>query len=292
VAVVAHRKKTLGGGLTELRSVLAEQGVSDPLWFEVPKSKKAPARVRAAVEAGADIVFVWGGDGMVQRCVDALRGSDVPIAILPAGTANLFATNLGLPRDISEAVRIGLHGARRRIDTGVLNGERFVVMAGAGFDARMIAHADGGMKERDGKLAYAWPGARSIGAQRARAEIKVDGNRWFRGRVSCVLVGNVSHIVGGIEVFKESRPDDGRLELGVVTAGTMTEWARVLTRMVAGRAERSRFVSVTSAKKIDVRFDRKMPYELDGGARGSTRRLKIKVVPGGVGICVPDAVDE
>ena len=74
------------------------EGVDDPLWFEVPKSRKAPKRVRAALDAGADLVIVWGGDGMVQRCIDALAGSDAAIAIIPAGTANLFASNLGIPR--------------------------------------------------------------------------------------------------------------------------------------------------------------------------------------------------
>ena len=62
-------------------------------------------------------MFVWGGDGMVQRCIDALAGSDATLAIVPAGTANLLATNLGIPKDIDEAVEIGLHGARRRSST-------------------------------------------------------------------------------------------------------------------------------------------------------------------------------
>mgnify|MGYP000034054683 CR=1 FL=1 len=78
VAVVAHSGKTLGGGLDELRSVLAHAGVDTPLWYEVPKSKKAPARVRKAIDKGADLVFVWGGDGMVQRCIDTLAGM-VPV---------------------------------------------------------------------------------------------------------------------------------------------------------------------------------------------------------------------
>jgi hypothetical protein len=75
---------------------------------------------------------------MVQRCIDAVAGSSVTIAILPAGTANLLATNLGIPKDLAEAVAIGLHGSRRFLDVGVLNGERFAVMAGAGFDARIM----------------------------------------------------------------------------------------------------------------------------------------------------------
>src|SRR5947207_3814531 len=102
VAVVAHREKKLGGGLSELRQTLAASGVNDPLWFEVPKSSKAPKLVRRAVKLGADMVFVWGGDGMVQRCIDALAGTGVAIAILPAGTANLLATELGIPKDLAQ----------------------------------------------------------------------------------------------------------------------------------------------------------------------------------------------
>src|SRR5512133_1955633 len=99
VAVVAHRDKKLGGGLSELRQTLAASGVNDPLWFEVPKSAKAPKCIRRAIKQGADLVFVWGGDGMVQRSIDAVvdGGYEVPIAILPAGTANLLAKNLEIP---------------------------------------------------------------------------------------------------------------------------------------------------------------------------------------------------
>src|SRR3954449_10603993 len=100
VAVVAHSEKHLDGGLPELRTLLADAGVADPLWFEVAKSKRAPKRARLAVEQGADLVLVWGGDGMVQRTVDALAGSNATVGILPAGTANLLATNLGIPMNL------------------------------------------------------------------------------------------------------------------------------------------------------------------------------------------------
>ena len=116
VAVVAHSGKTLGGGLLELRRLLEAEGVTDLLWTEVPKSRKAPAQVQRALDEGAELVFAWGGDGMVQRCVDVLAGSETSLAIIPAGTANLFATNLGIPKDIEQAVALGLHGERRRFD--------------------------------------------------------------------------------------------------------------------------------------------------------------------------------
>jgi diacylglycerol kinase family enzyme len=70
------------------------------MWAEVTKSRFAPARVKGFLKEGADLVFVWGGDGTVQRCIDVLAGSSATLAILPAGTANLLATNLGIPRDL------------------------------------------------------------------------------------------------------------------------------------------------------------------------------------------------
>jgi diacylglycerol kinase (ATP) len=153
VAVIAHRKKSIGGGLDELRKMIADEGFDDPIWHEVSKSRKARKRARRTLKDGADLVLVWGGDGMVQRCVDALAGSDAAIAVIPAGTANLLAGNLGIPTDLPEAVRIAFHGSRRRLDLGKLNGEHFAVMAGAGFDAQLINDADRGLKDRAGRLA-------------------------------------------------------------------------------------------------------------------------------------------
>ncbi len=180
VAVVAHRRKSFGGGLPELRRVLAQEGVTDPLWYEVKKSRKSPKYAEKAVAEGADVLFVWGGDGTVQRCIDAVAGSGAVVAILPAGTANLLATNLGVPTDLTRAVQIGLHGDRRRLDTGSVNGEHFAVMAGAGFDARMIADADRGLKDRLGRAAYLYTGAKNIRARRVETAVEVDGEPFFK----------------------------------------------------------------------------------------------------------------
>ncbi|BCJ67663.1 diacylglycerol/lipid kinase family protein [Polymorphospora rubra] len=287
VAVVAHAKKTLDGGLDELRRLITAEDVDELLWYEVPKSRKAPKKARKAVEAGAELVFVWGGDGTVQRCVDALAGTGTTVAIVPAGTANLLASNLDIPRDLAEAVRIGFHGDRRPLDAGRVNGEHFAVMAGAGFDAAMIGEADRDLKDRVGRLAYVWTGLRHMRDGAVGVRIRTDGTDWFDGRASCVLLGNVSTITGGIEAFDEAEPDDGWLEVGVATADGAVQWARTLGRMAAGRSDRSPFVRITRARKIDVRFAEPVTYELDGGERGTTRRLKAKVRPGAVTVCVP-----
>ncbi len=227
-AVVAHSRKSFGGGLPELREILAREGVTDPLWYEVKKSRRAPEYARRAAARGADVIFVWGGDGTVQRCIDAVAGTDTAVAIMPAGTANLLAANLRVPHDLAEAVQVGLHGDRCRLDTGSVNGKHF-----------------------------------------------------FTGKVSCVLAANVGKILGGIEAFPEAQPDDGRLELGVVTARNPVQWARTFGRLALGHPDQSPFVKVTQGKKFRIRFDHKVRYELDGGARPASKKLRIKVRPRG-----------
>lgn len=286
VAVIAHREKTLGGGLDELRRMLALEGVMDPLWYEIAKSKKAPKRVEQALDEGADLILAWGGDGTVRRCIETLAGTGVPIAIVPAGTANLLATNLGIPKDVAEAVRIGLHGDRRTIDVGRINGERFAVMAGSGLDAFMIRDAEG-LKDHIGRLAYIVTWARHLKDSQAKVTVEVDGVRWYKGKAGCVLFGNVPDVLGGITAFADARPDDGRLEIGVVTADGLLDWARTMGRTAVGQAGRSPFVHIASGTSFDVKLDHKQPWELDGGERDPVRRLKVDVEPGAVSICVP-----
>jgi YegS/Rv2252/BmrU family lipid kinase len=288
VGVVAHAKKRMGGGLAELRKVLAEYGIADVPWREVPKSKRVPEHVDELVDEGVDLLFVWGGDGTVQRAIDAVAGKPVTLAILPAGTANLLATNLGLPDDLEACVRIGLDGARRGLDVGKINGERFAVMAGAGLDAMMIRAADAGLKDRVGRIAYVWTGAKNVQMEPVEMSIEVDGSRWFEGDASLVLVGNVGDVLGGLSVFPDADPDDGVLDLGVVTADGAWEWARTLGRAVVGDASASPFVKTTTGRSFDVRLASPMPYQLDGGHRKATKRLRIKVRPSAITVCVPE----
>ena len=183
IGVVVHAEKTLGGGLEELRSALADAGHADPPWYEIPKSKKAPKAIRKMVkDDGVDRVLVWGGDGTVRRAIDTVisRKLDASIAILPAGTANLLASNLDIPIDLRAAVDIAVHGEARPIDVGQMNGEYFAVMAGAGFDALMIRDAEEGSAE----------GAVRQGGLRGRRHPqsrRVPGGRDDRGRRRTVV---------------------------------------------------------------------------------------------------------
>ena len=288
VAVVAHAGKTIGGGLDELRAMLAKAGVEDPIWTEVPKSRFAPERVKRVLAEGAKLVFVWGGDGMVQRSIDTLAGSKAKLAIIPAGTANLFASSLEIPSDIEAAVEIGLEGRDRKLDVGRVNGERFAVMAGAGFDAHMIDDADGGLKDRFGRIAYVWTASKSLRDEPFKARIEINNELWYKGKASCVLFGNVGSLFGGVEAFDNATPDDGLLEVGVTNAEGLGQWARTVARTAIGTTSKSPFVQVTKAKKIRVELSRKVMYELDGGSRKPTKVLKVKVEPGAITVRVPE----
>jgi diacylglycerol kinase (ATP) len=287
IAVIAHAGKSMGGGLEELRETLDRAGVTDPLWTEVPKSKYAPERVEKALADGAETIFVWGGDGMMQRAVDAMAGTDARLAILPAGTANLFASNLGIPDDIGEAVQVGLSGRERRLDLGKMNGEHFAVMAGAGLDARMTRDVDGGPKDRYGRLAYIWAASKNLRVEPFRARIEVNGDLWYDDEASCLLVGNVGALFGGLEAFESASPEDGQLELGVTHAESLGQWARTIARTAIGSAAQSPFVQATKAERIDVEFKPKVLYELDGGDREKVKRLKVKVKPAALTVMVP-----
>jgi diacylglycerol kinase (ATP) len=287
VAVIAHRKKSLDGGLDELRSRLADHHVEDLLWYEVGKSKKAPKHVRHALAAGAELIIAWGGDGLVQRCLDTVAGCDTPVGIIPAGTANLFAHNLGIPENLRKALHIALTGHHRRLDLGKVNGEHFAVMAGVGFDAELQDDVDGKMKRRLGRLAYFWTGLRHLRRSASPMTITIDGRPWFDGRASCVLFGNVGRITGGIPAFDDARPDDGWLDVGVTTADNPLQWARALGRIVVGRSDDSPFVRTTRARTVAVKLAAPRTYELDGGTREMTDRISARVVPHAVTIRVP-----
>jgi YegS/Rv2252/BmrU family lipid kinase len=288
VGVIAHRDKSLGGGLDELRKLITARGVEELIWYEVDKSRQAPKKVRQALARTPDRLFVWGGDGMVQRCLDAAVGSDVPVAILPAGTANVLAHNVGIPEDLAEAVDIGFDGGRMRLDLGRVRGEHFATMAGLGFDADMINDVDGPAKERFGRLTYIWAGLREVGGRGTKMTVKIDGSTWYRGRATCLLIGNVGRVLGGMALFDDARPDDGWLDVGVCTAKGATQWARALATIGTGPSDRSPFVRTTRARRITVRLRKSLRYELDGGPRTRVARLKIRIAPHAVTICAPD----
>ena len=149
------------------------------MWAEVSKSREAPKQVKRFLDEGAEHFFVWGGDGMAQRCIDTLAGSGATVAIIPAGAATCLPPTSGFPPRSTPPSRTACRAGRARIDVINLNGERFAVMAGTGFDANMIRSADGGLEDKLGRAAYVWTGDRAFapavqGQDRGRREPLVE----------------------------------------------------------------------------------------------------------------------
>ena len=254
----------------------------------MPKSKRAPRAVERALEDGAELILAWGGDGMVQRCIDALKGAHVPLAIVPAGTSNLFATNLGIERDIAQAVQVALLGDRRRLDVGCFNGERFAVMAGAGFDAAMIKAADD-LKDRLGRAAYVLGGAANLNAASFEAKIKVDGTRWYKGPAELHPARKRGRPVRrhrGVRRRAARRRPARRRRAHLRRPGAAGACGRAHgPRQRAEVAVRTCHPGALGARQARPQG----PYELDGGDRTKVKSFKVDVEAGAITVCVPRA---
>jgi diacylglycerol kinase (ATP) len=287
LTVVAHERKLGRKRREKLQAALVEAGLGDVPWRGVGKARKAEQAAREAVADGAEVVLVCGGDGTVRAGAAGVVDTGAALAVLPAGTANLFATALELPSDPVEIVGAITAGTRRVIDTGVCNDQTFTVMAGTGFDAAMVDDADAG-KDRLGVAAYF---RAAVGNARHRQPVPmtvtVDGETFFEGEATCVLVGNLGTLTGGLEAFPDASPTDGVLDVAVITATGLRDWAHVLWRMVRHQQHRSGHAHMTQGGEIAVDMKGKHRMELDGGAKGTTDALHITVRPQSLRLCVP-----
>lgn len=292
IGVVVHRGKTSARSRRALRAAIADAGVAPAEWVEVVKARKTQGAVADLVDAGVEAVVVCGGDGTVRAAAEALVDTGVPLAVVPSGTANLFAGGLGLPAEPVDVVRSVLSGPRRTLDTGQCNDRIFTVMAGTGLDAGMIDKADAARgplgKKVLGSLSYFWAGVTEAHARAPFAvEVSVDDAPFFRGPATCVLVGNLGQLPGGIHAFPDASPTDGLLDVGVVTAEGLRAWASLMVSSARGRQAASPDAELTRGRQIDVRLEREQRIELDGGTKGSSDRLRIRVRPGSLVVCGP-----
>jgi YegS/Rv2252/BmrU family lipid kinase len=269
-----------------VRRVMDEHGWDEPLWQETTVEDPGRGQAETAVSAGVDVVLACGGDGTVTACAEGMAGSGVPLAVIPMGTGNLLARNIGLPTDLDEALAVALSGAQQPIDAGRVNGALFVVMAGLGLDARMLSGTSDQLKKRVGWLAYVLSAVRHLGDRPMKVTVSADGGRPRRMRADAVIAGNVGLLQGGLPLLPDARPDDGLLDAVVLIAGGLTGWLTVaagilLRRPADGRIYRLRFA------ELQVTLDHEQPWELDGEVMGSARRLTVVAQPGAVLLRMP-----
>jgi YegS/Rv2252/BmrU family lipid kinase len=289
VAVIANTKKIAKKDARLLRRSLAAAGVDDVSWVEIDSGSAAKAAAAKAIKHGATTIVVCGGDGTVRAAAEAMVDSSTGLAVVPSGTANLFASGLELPTDIDQIVELVARGDRRSIDTAMCNGHTFNVLAGTGFDVAMLEGAEDD-KERLGTVAYIRAGVHEARHRKMfGATIKIDGDVFYRGPASCVLVGNVGTLKGGVEAFPEATSTDGRLHVAVVTATTMREWAGLLVTAVLRKQQWSSHSRFGEGQAITVTFDGKRRFELDGGVKGRSKKLEFEIRPRSLVVCAAPA---
>jgi diacylglycerol kinase family enzyme len=287
-AVVVNPSKV--DNLEDLRrtvdDTLARAGWPAPQWFETTPDDPGRGQTRTAIESGAEVVFVCGGDGTVMAAVSALVGTDASMAILPAGTGNLLAANLGLSTDLAAGLQVALESGLRRLDVGAVDGRHFAVMAGMGFDAHLLDATSDTAKARIGWPAYVLGALKHLKDRPMRVSIRIDDGQPMRRRARSVLVANVGRLQGGVRLLKEAEPDDGVLDVAVLTPHTLRSWAALGWGLIR-RTKRVPSMEVFRGGKVEVICNRPQPRQLDGDLIDPGDRLLAEVIPGAFWLCVP-----
>jgi diacylglycerol kinase family enzyme len=208
------------------------------------------------------------------------------MAVLPAGTGNLLAANLGLANDVATGVEVALEGGRKRIDVGVVDDQCFAVMAGMGFDAQMLAGTSEKAKKKIGWLAYVGGAAKHLRDRPMRVRIVLDGGSPMPRRPRTVIVANVGRLQGGVRLLSEARPDDGKLDVAVLSPHSLGHWAS-LAFAVVRRRKRIPLMETFTAERVEIRSNRAQPRQLDGDLIDRGKLLRVHVRQRALLLCVP-----
>ncbi|MFT4307499.1 MAG: diacylglycerol kinase family protein [Microbacterium sp.] len=287
-------------------------GWADPLLFETAIDDLGQGCVARALAAGADALLVAGGDGTVRAVSEALTGTGVPLTIVPSGTGNLLARNLALPLDDPERVIAATFGAHHRgIDVGIARIARpdgvseeaaFVVMAGMGLDAAMIANTRPTLKKAVGWVAYVDGAARSLPkAKPFRLVYQVGPGRMHTTKGYSILFANCGALPAGIALIPDASIADGAMDVVLIQPrgwwGWLAVWRKVwwdnsvLRRFRAGRLvlERRRDQSVRylRGETAEAGAAPAQAVQLDGDEFGEAVRMRCRIVPGGLLVALP-----
>ncbi|AEI10705.1 diacylglycerol/lipid kinase family protein [Cellulomonas gilvus] len=325
IAFVANPSKPDVPALRDaVERATADQGLPAPLWLETTVEDPGRGQARAALAQGADLVVAIGGDGTVRAVAEVLTGTHVAMAIVPLGTGNLLARNLDLPiGDPFAALEVAVRGADRAIDVGWLRvlryddeeGPReprrptarrapdaapaaprprderdhlFLVIAGLGFDAAMVADADDGLKARMGWVAYFVAGIRHLHGRRNRVHVRIDDQPTTSTRLRSLLIGNCGRLPGGLTLLPDAVVDDGWLDVAAIdTRAGIAGWAQLFGEVVLqgvgvknGRARGIGRIDHTRARDVRVVVPAGEYAQVDGDIVGRVTEVTARVDPG------------
>jgi undecaprenyl-diphosphatase len=290
----------------------AADGGWEPSFLETTLDDRGVGLAGAAVAAGARMVVAAGGDGTVRACAQALAGTQVPLAIVPLGTANLAARALGIPSGIGGSLATAFGGHERRIDlavagaavgaavagttdagttdtgtTGGAGGLTFAAMAGIGLDAEVVAATPRLLKRRVGWLAYAAAGIVHLPGRGERFTVRLDDDEPLARQARCVVVGNAGLLPGGFSLLPRARLDDGLLDVGILAPSGPAGWLRVAHRVLTGSSRDGRQLERHQARRVEIRAGTELPREVDGEVITPGRSLTVTLLRRALTVRVP-----
>ena len=290
----------------------AADGGWEPSFLETTLDDRGVGLAGAAVAAGARMVVAAGGDGTVRACAQALAGTQVPLAIVPLGTANLAARALGIPSAIGGSLATAFGGHERRIDlavagaavgaavagttdagttdtgtTGGAGGLTFAAMAGIGLDAEVVAATPRLLKRRAGWLAYAAAGIVHLPGRGEWFTVRLDDDEPLARRARCVVVGNAGLLPGGFSLLPRARLDDGLLDVGILAPSGPAGWLRVAHRVLTGSGRDGPQLERHQARRVEIRAGTELPREVDGEVITPGRSLTVTLLRRALTVRVP-----
>jgi YegS/Rv2252/BmrU family lipid kinase len=242
----------------------------------------------ATREGSFDCLLAVGGDGTVIEVAQAAMKRGIPLAILPRGTANAVAWHFGLPFDLPRALKVAAQGKPVQIDLAEVQGRKFILMAGLGYDAHVIRDATRRLKERFGFLAYMYSALSNMRRRHYSFVITLDDGQVKRARGAMALVANIGTLAGNIRFVREVSPDDGKLDLVIIAPANFRDFYRMAFRGLFGRLQDDPRVRYYQAASIRIESTPFAPLEIDGTVvEGRYRELEVRALPKALTIMLP-----
>lgn len=283
----------------QITDLFRRHGEPEPLFYETSLDDPGQGQARQALAEGATLLCPLGGDGTVRAVAETLIGVDAALGIVPAGTGNLLARNLGLPvrRDPAAAVRRVLLGRDRQIDVGRIAVDRtgdgsdlsehvFLIMCGLGLEAEMLAGTPERLKSRIGWPAYVASGARFVWRPTVRTRVVVDGTDLGSKPTTTVLVGNCGRLTGGVRLMPWAQFDDGLLDGVWMSADNLRQWGGLVLSVLTGRNDGAR-VHHLPGRSFEIRADEARTVQVDGDILGQAVGISVRIEPGALRVRVP-----
>jgi diacylglycerol kinase (ATP) len=270
----------------ELASAIVDRHGDPAEIFVTERAGHARELTRAAVARGARLVMAWGGDGTINEVASTLAFGEIPLGIVPAGSGNGLARQLGISRQPADAIRQAIAAEPHRIDVGELGDRFFVNIAGLGFDAHVAARFNESGRRRRGLLTYALVTASSLITYRPSEYVITTADSRVRVRAVIVTAANSAEFGNGACIAPGARVDDGLLDLVVVEEHSRLQTIASLPRLFNGTVGGAPGCSIRRVTRATFESERPMTFHVDGEPAAGGTSLLLRIHPGALYVCV------